>query len=98
MKIISLEKQIQRVVGYPVSCVNKEEESQVIVRVFQVPADRKADLEKTIYDLEKTLIPDGNAFFSVIAYTPEETSQHYPKMHRPEWTPTLIRPSTPNLS
>ncbi|MDD3953027.1 MAG: hypothetical protein PHY82_03825 [Lentisphaeria bacterium] len=98
MKTMSLDKQIQRAVGYPVSCVLKEEEGQIIVRVFQVPADRKADLEKTIYDLEKNLIPEGNAFFSVIAYTPDETGQHYPKFSRPEWTPGLVRPSTPNLS
>ena len=97
MNTLSLDKQIQRAVGYPVSCVFKEEENQIIVRAFQVHADRKEDLEKKIYALERTLIPDGNAFFSVIAYTQEETGKHYPKMSRPEWAPGLVRPSTPNL-
>ncbi|NMA19885.1 MAG: hypothetical protein GX927_04825, partial [Lentisphaerae bacterium] len=51
-----------------------------IIHVFQVPMDRKESLELAIYDMEQFLVPNGDVFFSVISYTPEETDRYYPQM------------------
>ena len=75
-----LAKLIQAVFGFQASCVLKEEENQIIIHVFRVPMDRKESLELAIYDMERILVPDGDVFFSVIAYTPEETDRYYPQM------------------
>ena len=71
---------IQNVFGFQATCSIKKEERQIIIRLFQVPMDRKESLELAIYDMERILVPDGDVFFSVIAYTPEETDRYYPQM------------------
>jgi len=80
MNTTTLGKLLQDVFGFQVSCILKEEEKQIIIHVFQVPMERKMSLEMAIYELERTLVPDGNVFFSVIAYTLEETKRYYPNL------------------
>lgn len=75
-----LAETLRAVFGMPASCVLKEEENQIIVRVFLVPEERKDSLEDAIYDLEESLCPNKNFFFSVITYTTEETQRYYPNM------------------
>ncbi|MGI6356273.1 MAG: hypothetical protein GX937_05265 [Lentisphaerae bacterium] len=64
----------------PVSCSINEEESQIIIRVFMVPEDRKDAIEDAIYDLERKILPSRDFFFSVIVYSPNETKRYYPEM------------------
>lgn len=96
MKTDKLAETLRAVFGMPVSCVLKEEENQIIIRVFLVPEERKDSIEDTIYDLEESLYPNKDVFFSVITYTTEETKRHYPKMA--EQSPGLFHPSVGNFA
>jgi hypothetical protein len=90
MKTDKLADTLRAVFGMPVSCVLKEEENQIIIRVFLVPEERKDSIEDAIYDLEESLYPNKDVFFSVITYTTEETKRYYPKMA--ETTPSSPDP------
>ncbi|NLF83861.1 MAG: hypothetical protein GX568_07760 [Candidatus Gastranaerophilales bacterium] len=80
MDTASLANLISSIFQCPVSCNLKEEENQIIIRVFCVPEERKDGIEDAIYDLERGLLPERDFFFSVILYSPDETKRYYPEM------------------
>ncbi|MGI5924669.1 MAG: hypothetical protein ACOX9E_12070 [Lentisphaeria bacterium] len=80
MKTDELAEILRYFLQMPVSCVLREEEKQIIIRVFLVPEEKQSCLEDAIYDLEASFYPNGDRFFSVITYTKEETERYYPDM------------------
>lgn len=66
---------------YQVSCEMDDVDDQFIVRVFMIPKSKQDEAIEFVRGLEKKFLADTIYTVSVIAYTPEETKQHYPEYY-----------------
>lgn len=68
-----IEEQVKELVGYRASCSLYDNDTMVIVRVWDVPEDMRIYVERYVYDGEKQLLPCPEWSIIAMVYTPEET-------------------------
>lgn len=78
------------IIGYAASCSYNADENMYILDVFNVPSQKKFEVEDEIYDLIDMFKQEAgwDLFMAVIVVTEEETRKYYPEKVMPPKTPS----------